>query len=223
MRILQLIRLSITHKKIIHIHQKTNITTDLNKNHDFYLGQKFIGMMNFFKYFYFFHNVFIAFYKKFTQIKNSNIILILSISLPVQERRRWKRMSKLINTYNNLKKQNSKIIYLFKNGTFYLALEDDAKLLSKEFNLKLINLNAETVKCGFPCSSFDKYYLMLKNLNQEFKIVDKDTISDATTYLKNKEILNVINTIKEIDINSLSVSKAFAFIEKLKELVDNIN
>ena len=64
---------------------------------------------------------------------------------------------------------------------------------------------------------------MLKNLNREFKIIDNDTILDATTYLENKEILNVINKIKEIDINNLSVSEAFAFIENLKELTNNIN
>ena len=81
-------------------------------------------------------------------------------------------MSKLLNTYKNLKEKDFETIYLFKNGAFYLALEDDAKLLSNEFELKLTNLNANAVKCGFPCSSFDKYYLKLKNIDKEFKIVD---------------------------------------------------
>ncbi len=132
-------------------------------------------------------------------------------------------MSKLLNTYNNLKRQDSETIYLFKNGIFYLALEDDAKLLSKELDLKITNLNDESIKCGFPCTSFDKYYLRLKNLNINFKIVDKDTISDATIYLENKEIQNLINDIKKIDINNLSVSEAFAFIEKLQNSVSKLN
>ena len=84
-------------------------------------------------------------------------------------------MSKLLNTYNNLKKQNPDIIYLFKNGVFYLALEDDAKFLSNEFNLKLVN----------------------------------------HTYLQNKKIKNLLCEIKDIDVNNLSVSNAFAFIEKI--------
>lgn len=125
-------------------------------------------------------------------------------------------MSKLLNTYNNLKKNNSETIYLFKNGAFYLALENDAKLLSKEFDLKLTNLNKDAVKCGFPCTSFDKYFLKLKILKKEFKIIDKDTISNATTYLENQKIKNLIDEIKSIDINILSVSEAFAFIEKLQ-------
>lgn len=126
-------------------------------------------------------------------------------------------MSKLLNTYNNLKNQNSETLYLFKNGAFYLALEEDAKFLSKEFGLKVVNLNAEAVKCGFPCSSFDKYFLKLQNINKEFKIIDKDTISTATNYLENQKFLNLLNKIKEIDINNLSVSEAFAFIETIQE------
>lgn len=132
-------------------------------------------------------------------------------------------MSKLLNIYNNLKKQNSDIIYLFKNGVFYLALEDDAKILSKEFNLKLTNLNDNAVKCGFPCSSFDKYYIKLKNLNKEFNIVEKDTISNATIYLENQMIKNILDEIIAINIDNLSVSEAYAFIEKLKDKALKIN
>lgn len=132
-------------------------------------------------------------------------------------------MSKLLNTYKNLKKNDSETIYLFKNGAFYLALEDDAKYLSNEFDLKLTNLNAESVKCGFPCSSFDKYYLKLKNLNREFKIIDKDTISEVSVYLDNEKIQNLLNQIKDIDINNLSVSQAFAFIEKIQQIVNSFS
>lgn len=124
-------------------------------------------------------------------------------------------MSKLLNTYNNFKKQNSDIIYLFKNGAFFIALEKDAKFLSNAFGLKLTNLNAETIKCGFPCSSFEKYYSKLNTLKAEFKIVDANTISDIDTYLQNKKIKNLLFEIKDIDVNNLSVSNAFSFIEKI--------
>lgn len=124
-------------------------------------------------------------------------------------------MSRLLNIYNNLKKQNSDIIYLFKNGVFYLALEDDAKFLSHEFNLKLVSLNSVAVKCGFPCASFDKYYIKLKSIDKEFKIVDTNTISDVDTYLQNKKIKNLLCEIQNIDVNNLSVSNAFAFIERI--------
>lgn len=132
-------------------------------------------------------------------------------------------MSKLLNTYNNLKQQDSEVLYLFKNGAFYLALQEDADFLSNTFNLKITKLNDEANKCGFPCSSFDKYYIKLNNLNKKFKIIEKDVIFEATDYLKNNEIKKIIDEIKEIDINTLSVSEAFAFIENLKKVADTIS
>lgn len=131
-------------------------------------------------------------------------------------------MSKLLNTYNNLKNKDSKVLYLFKNGAFYLALQDDAELLSNIFNLKITKLNDTSIKCGFPCSSFDKYYLKLKDLNIPFKLIDKDTIFEATDYLKNVEIKKIIDEIQQVNINCLSVSEAFAFIENLQKIADKI-
>ena len=128
-------------------------------------------------------------------------------------------MSKLLNTYNNLKKQLPETLFLFRSGVFYIALDDDAKLLSKELDLKLVNLNQTTVKCGFPVSSLDKYILMLKGLNIAFKIVDKDTISDASVYTENENVKSLLTSIKNVDINNLSVSEAFAFIEKYRKVV----
>lgn len=131
-------------------------------------------------------------------------------------------MSKMLNNYYNLKKQNSNIIYLFKNGIFYVAIEDDAKFLANVLNLKLTNLNAESVKCGFPCSSFDKYYFKLNSLNIQFKIIDKDTICDSDIYIENKIIKDILQSIKKVDINNLSVSNAFSFIENLQNSVNSI-
>lgn len=126
-------------------------------------------------------------------------------------------MSKLLNTYNNLKKQSPETLFLFHSGIFYIALDDDAKFLSKELDLKLVNLNQSIVKCGFPASSLDKYILMLKGLSIDFKIVDKDTVSSAFVYTENENVKKLLTSIKNIDINNLSVSEAFAFVEKIQK------
>ena len=81
-------------------------------------------------------------------------------------------MSKLYNTYLALKKQDSKTIYLFKSGIFFLALDKDAYTLSDIFHFKLGNLTDTIVKCGFPCSSFDKYSSLFKVQTLTIKIIE---------------------------------------------------
>ena len=124
-------------------------------------------------------------------------------------------MSKLYDIYKKLKNENSETLYLFKSGVFYICLDDDAKVLSKIYNLKLTNLNVDIVKCGFPCSSFDKYYKLFVNDDINFKIVENNAIFDSSDYLLNKSILSLLD---KINIDNLSVSEAYQFIEELQEL-----
>ena len=127
-------------------------------------------------------------------------------------------MSKLYDIYKKLKNENSEPLYLFKSGVFYICLDDDAKVLSKIYNLKLTNLNVDIVKCGFPCSSFDKYYKLFVNDDINFKIVENNAIFDSSDYLLNKSILSLLDKISKVNIDNLSVSEAYQFIEELQEL-----
>ena len=127
-------------------------------------------------------------------------------------------MSKLYDIYKKLKNENNETIYLFKSGVFYICLDDDAKILSKIYNLKLTNLNVDIVKCGFPCSSFDKYYQLFVNDNIIFKIVENNTIFDGADYLRNKTLLSLLDKINQVSVDNLSVSEAYRFIEEIKEL-----
>lgn len=65
-------------------------------------------------------------------------------------------MSKLYNQYVILKVNNPNKFFLFKSGIFFIFLDEDAKIMSKVLNLKLSNLNADILKCGFPENSLDK-------------------------------------------------------------------
>ena len=127
-------------------------------------------------------------------------------------------MSKLYDIYKKLKNENSETLYLFKSGVFYICLDDDAKVLSNIYNLKLTNLNVDIVKCGFPCSSFDKYYKLFVNDDINFKIVENNAIFDSSDYLLNKSILSLLDKISKVNIDNLSVSEAYQFIEELQEL-----
>lgn len=132
-------------------------------------------------------------------------------------------MSKLYNTYIELKKQNSNFIYLFKNGIFFIALDEDAKALSNIFHFKLSNFTPQVIKCGFPCSSLEKYSTLFKIHNLNIKLIEANTTYTLTDYIQNEHISELLSSIKSIDINNLSVKEAYSFLEKIQQKVLEIN
>lgn len=134
-------------------------------------------------------------------------------------------MSKLIEIYRSLKKQDSQTLYLFKSGIFYIFIDEDAKIMNKELNLKLTNLNNDIFKCGFPSNSLGKYFNILNSSSHKFKIIDTSnslafTLNDFSV---NESIKTLINKLKAVNLDNLSVSEAYNFIENLKLDVDKLN
>lgn len=131
-------------------------------------------------------------------------------------------MSKFYNTYEKLKKENPDFIYLFKNGTFFIALDKDAHELSNLFGFKLTNFTPDIVKCGFPCSSYDKYSKLFSAYNLNFKVVEltnSSTTYEVNDYERYQKINRMLDKINSVDINSLSVKEAFNLIEDLQNIL----
>lgn len=120
-------------------------------------------------------------------------------------------MSKLYNRYKTLKNKED-IVYIFKVGMFYVILDDDAKILSKLLNLKLIPLNSEVNKCGFPINSLKKYEKILKDNKIKYKIIED--------YEENKDLNQFLNKIKKYDIDNMTGIKALELIYALKEIIN---
>lgn len=120
-------------------------------------------------------------------------------------------MSKLYNRYKTLKNKED-IVYIFKVGMFYVILDDDAKILSKLLNLKLIPLNSEVNKCGFPINSLKKYEKILKDNKIKYKIIED--------YEENKDLNQFLNKIKKHDIDNMTGIKALELIYELKEIIN---
>lgn len=97
-------------------------------------------------------------------------------------------MSKTIDIYKKLKKEDKNKVYFFKIGIFYVALDDDAKLLADKYNFKLTNFTPDILKCGFPCTSFYKYYNEFKEDNLDFKIIEDNQVFDGNKYLDSIKI-----------------------------------
>ena len=81
-------------------------------------------------------------------------------------------MSKLHDAYLSMKKKDKNTIILFKSGMFYIALENDARLVSSILDLKLTQLNLDIVKCSFHINSLDKYLKLLIKNNLNIKIIN---------------------------------------------------
>ena len=92
---------------------------------------------------------------------------------------------KVARAYFELKAMNKKPVYLFKNGAFYLALNDDALFLrSLGYKNKIITFGTNDIKMGFPCSERDKLERMLKEDHIEFEFIEDYKPVDYNQYLK---------------------------------------
>lgn len=119
-------------------------------------------------------------------------------------------MSKLYEKYKKLKNKED-IVYIFKVGMFYIILDKDANIVSDILNLKLIPLNSEVIKCGFPINSLDKYERILKDNKIKYKIIEN--------YEENKDLNKYLNKIKKYNIDNLTGIKAIELIHELKEIL----
>lgn len=131
-------------------------------------------------------------------------------------------MSKLLNQYNELKKNDESSIYIFRSGIFYNCLNEDAQLLKDKLGLKITNLSPDIEKCGFPINSLPKYKSKLDYFNIKYVIVDEIPESTITEYYNNIEIKKIINKIRDLDINCVSPIDALNILNDIHQKLKNI-
>lgn len=131
-------------------------------------------------------------------------------------------MSKLLNQYEELKKQDSNTIYLFHVGIFYNILNEDAKIVNEKLGLKITDLGPQIYKCGFPISQIEKYSSLLKKNNLKYKIIDNSQIKNTNDYLNNIEIKKILKSIIEIDFNNITFQQSFNLLLNIQKKLKNI-
>ena len=132
-------------------------------------------------------------------------------------------MSKLLNQYNELKKEDASCIYLFRVGIFYNILNADAKIINERLGLKITDLGPNIFKCGFPVSQLDKYIILLNKMKIKYKVIDNlPNNSNISDYMKNVEIKKILNKISNLDMNNTTFQQSFNLLvdiqKKLKEM-----
>jgi DNA mismatch repair ATPase MutS len=121
-------------------------------------------------------------------------------------------MSKLINKYYNRKLKNNDKLYLFKSGNFYLFLDADASKINDLYKLKLVKLNDEVYKCGFPINSIDKYKSLFKK--DKLKVVIVNSLKDEK--FNYNKIIDLINELRKLDIENINLKEN---VKALKDML----
>lgn len=132
-------------------------------------------------------------------------------------------MSKILKQYNELKRKNASSIYLIRNGIFYIAINEDAKLLNEKIGLKITYLSPEITKCGFPISSLDKYIKKLDDLQLKYEVVNNlPENTNITEYTNNIEIQKILKQLIDLDLNKTTPLQSLNILleiqNKLKKL-----
>ena len=126
-------------------------------------------------------------------------------------------MSKILKQYNELKSKDKDKVYLFKIGIFYNILNEDARLVSNEIDLKLTDLSPEIIKCGFPVAKLEKYTNLLKDHNINFEIISNPTSSSQSSSYD-----SIIKKIIDIDRNNTTLKEAFDILYNIQQRLKNI-
>ncbi len=135
--------------------------------------------------------------------------------------------------YEFYKRTYDKYLIIIKSGNFYICINEDALILHKLFNYKIIELN-NFIKVGFPLSNIDKIVndIELKQIN--YIIVDEEIIQKQkyknNQYNKNllaydnyQICINRINKISEILKNNIINSNIKNTLNQIEELVCKIS
>ena len=131
-------------------------------------------------------------------------------------------MSKLLRQYEELKKQNPNVIYLFRVGIFYNILNNDAKILHEKIGLKITDLGPNIFKCGFPISQINKYVSLLDNMGLKYQIIDNLPNQNTNDYINNIELKKIVKSIIEIDFNKTTFQQAFNKLLDIQQKLKNI-
>ena len=114
-------------------------------------------------------------------------------------------MSKIVEEYLRLKRKNKDALYLFKIGNFYTFIGEDADYINDYMVLKKTKFSGEYQKCGFPINRIEDYERVFQK--QNLNVIRIDDINTC----------NIINELKNIDLDKLSYKEAIELLKEIKE------
>lgn len=138
--------------------------------------------------------------------------------------------TKFLMQYDKFKAKYPEHIVLIQKGNFYIALYEDAELLSEICGFKIKEFTNNNIsRCGFPVSSLEKN---IKNINDKGHIIvvcDEKDEYDEKLGIKKREVTQIQNvnektakTQKKLNDKKPELNYSKLISEKISELdIDN--
>lgn len=101
----------------------------------------------------------------------------------------------MLEKYYKYKIDYKEYVLLFKYGNFYETFDNDAYIISKLFNYKLVKMK-DTFRCGFPINSLSYVLDNLCGMSINFIVIDKDTIGIREFEINNYSNYKIDDNIK---------------------------
>jgi DNA mismatch repair ATPase MutS len=133
-------------------------------------------------------------------------------------------MSKLLDKYLILKKEDPNKLYLFRCGKFYIFLDEDCDFINNYVVLKKTPFTNDVLKCGFPDQSLQDYIRVFENLNLNVEIIENEENKKTSEILNEKKYKeDIIKKLSKLNIEKTTPIEAFQFVCELKELLHERN
>ena len=122
--------------------------------------------------------------------------------------------------YNTYKKIYSNYLIMIKSGSFYICLNDDAIVMNKLLDHKIIETSNQ-IKTGFPINSLNKILLTLDSKNISYIVV----VNNKITKKQKSKPNNYSKYSLSFDIYQIYISRINKISDILKRsiLKENIN
>ena len=131
-----------------------------------------------------------------------------------------------------IKEDYENYLIMFKNGNFYISLNNDALVMNNIFNYKIIVIS-NYIKIGFPINSLNKVSTKLDELKINYIIYDKLIIqkikftpNNYKKFVKENNYLVYLNRISKINYllkNNIKNSNMDKILNKIENILCTIN
>lgn len=133
--------------------------------------------------------------------------------------------------YKELKFFNKHKMYIFENGLFYITYNEDADKIREIFGFVEKQVGNLYRKCELPVQYFDRYETALNLKKIEYEIIKKPNLNKnrnkiensfdssgilLTKVKENDKYLDIIKTIKEINLTSITPIEAMNILVKMQ-------